>query len=352
MLLRERWIMRRWNKTARIATLAITGVLIAIASLINGCSRGNHSGTQSLIAGSAQPLTAIDFQPSSARIDRGKYLVEAVAHCFQCHSDVDYKTANGQPRVGRKGAGHDWADYDLPFVVAPNITPDKETGAGTWDDKTFARAIREGIGHDGRRLFPLMPYMNFRQMSDEDLASIIAYIRSIDPVRNELPKTALPDELKSILPPHEPITQAVPAPDMSDPVKRGAYLVTLGNCAECHTPRDQQGRPLPGLELAGGTTLKGPWGEPTSANLTSDPSGISYYDEALFIEVIRTGKVKARKLSPIMPWSYFGKMTDDDLKAIFAYLRTLKPARHIVDNTEPPTDCRICGGKHGFGDRN
>jgi hypothetical protein len=110
--------------------------------------------------------------------------------------------------------------------------------------------------------------------------------------------------------------------------------------------------PVPGLDFAGGTTLKGPWGEAASANLTPDPSGISYYDEALFLQTIRTGHVKARALKSIMPWGYFRKMTDDDLKSIFAYLRTVKPVKHTVDNTEPPTFCRLCGNTHGYGDRN
>src|SRR6185503_8436730 len=103
---------------------------------------------------------------------------------------------------------------------SPNITPDVETGAGSWTDEQFVRAIREGIGHDGRRLFPMMPYLNFREMSDEDLASVIVYIRSLEPVRNQLPKTVLPEPVKGMLPPHQPITAAVPQPDMSNPVAR------------------------------------------------------------------------------------------------------------------------------------
>ena len=98
--------------------------------------------------------------------------------------------------------------------------------------------------------------------------------------------------------------------------------------------------------------LEGPWGRVASANLTSDPTGISYYDEAQFIKTIRTGQVGARKLSLIMPWGYLRNMNDEDLKAIFAYLRTLKPVRHTVDNTEQPELCKICGQRHGFGDRN
>ena len=92
--------------------------------------------------------------------------------------------------------------------------------------------------------------------------------------------------------------------------------------------------------------------EVASANLTPDASGICYYDEALFVETMRTGSVGARKLKPIMPWWAFRHMTDDDLKAVFAYLRTLKPVHHTVDNTEKHTQCKLCGQKHGLGDRN
>jgi predicted HAD superfamily phosphohydrolase len=89
-----------------------------------------------------------------------------------------------------------------------------------------------------------------------------------------------------------------------------------------------------------------------SANITPDPSGIPYYDETLFIQVIRTGYVKARKLKQIMPWWTFRGLSDEDLKAIFAYLKTVTPIKHRVDNTEPSAPCRICGFSHGAGDKN
>jgi hypothetical protein len=106
------------------------------------------------------------------------------------------------------------------------------------------------------------------------------------------------------------------------------------------------------LDFGGRDHLKGPWGDVTSANITSDPSGIGYYDEASFLKVIRTGYVGARKLNSIMPFGEFQNLSDDDLKAIFSYLRTVKPVRHRVDNTLPPTYCKICKGKHGGGDQN
>lgn len=296
--------------------------------------------------------TAVKFARTPERLERGRYIVESTAHCFQCHSDVDYSKPGAQPKPGQKGAGATFAEDGMEWLVAPNITPDVETGAGSWTDEQLARAIREGIGHDGRRLFPVMPYMNFRNMSDEDLASVITYIRSIEPVRNKLPKTQIPEPLKAALPPHEPITAQVSAHHAYNQVARGRYMATLGNCVTCHTPMNEKGQPMMEMAFAGGFKLKGTWGEVYSANITPDPSGISYYDEALFIRTMRTGHVGARKLNYVMPTGYFKNMTDDDLKAIFAYLRTLRPVKHRLDNTEEATLCPLDGQKHGFGDRN
>jgi mono/diheme cytochrome c family protein len=125
----------------------------------------------------------------------------------------------------------------------------------------------------------------------------------------------------------------------------------MGTCADCHTPQER-GQPIAGLEFAGGVVLNGPAGLVASANITPDPTGISYYDENVFIRAMREGKVGARQLNATMPWWFFGKMTDDDLKSIFAYLRTLKPVNHRVDNVETPSDCKVCRQKHGFGNKN
>lgn len=198
----------------------------------------------------------------------------------------------------------------------------------------------------------MMPYQDFRQMSDEDLASIVVYLRSLPAVHNHLSKTEIIFPVKYLIRSvPEPVTVPVSAPDPADRVKYGRYLVKIGGCADCHTPQNQ-GQPVAGFEFAGGWLMRGPWGEATTANITPDPSGISYYDEALFIEVMRTGYVKARKLNSIMPFNAFKNLTDDDLKAMFAYLRTLRPVKHRVDNTEPPTYCKLCRQKHGGGNQN
>jgi mono/diheme cytochrome c family protein len=296
-------------------------------------------------------------EPSAARLERGRYLVEAVAHCLECHGEQDWEHHSSQPLPGRKGVGqlvtHE-AFNGEPFpegLVIPNITPDKETGAGTWTDAQFERAIRQGIGHDGRELNNYMPYPFFRSMTDEDVASVIVYLRSLPAVRNALPKRNLPFEVKvDMMPQMEPKYPA----NGSEQVKRGWYLVRIAQCNDCHTTADN-GNPRTELMFGGGERLVGPWGDVVSANITPDPTGISHYDEAMFIKTIRTGRASGgvRELNPLMPYSYFRNMTDDDLKAIFAYLRTLKPVRHNVDNSEElMTLCPVCRNKHGFGDRN
>src|SRR5882724_13719103 len=138
------------------------------------------------------------------------------------------KTGSAAGRRSRR-VGHIWSDQEMPWLIAANITPDKETGIGSWSDDTLARAIREGIGHDGRALFPLMPYPNYRQMSDEDLASVIAYVRTVPAVRNQLPTTKMPFPLNFFIQNMpQPVDAAVPAPDQSTPVARGSYLVKMG----------------------------------------------------------------------------------------------------------------------------
>jgi mono/diheme cytochrome c family protein len=141
----------------------------------------------------------------------------------------------------------------------------------------------------------------------------------------------------------EPVTEPVHDPSPTDRLATGKYLVSVG-CG-CHSVAEN-------LDFGGGDHLKGPWGDVTSANITSDPSGMGYYDDAMFVKVIRTGYVGARKLNSIMPFGEFQNLSDDDLKAIYAYLRTVKPVRHRVDNTLPPTYCKICKSKHGGGNQN
>jgi mono/diheme cytochrome c family protein len=271
-----------------------------------------------------------------------------VLQCFVCHSDRDWTQPGGPPIAARKGAGHVWEDRG--WLVSPNITPDRETGAGTWTDDMFARAIREGIGHDGRVLHPQMWYGAFRHLSDEDVASVIVYLRALPPVRNALPVTKLPAGRPPLTAP-DPLEGPVAAPDLSTAVSRGAYLAGIADCQGCHTAWEA---PLNPGYFGGGNRIE-IFGRPAvfSANLTAAPSGIgAFYDETLFREVLRAGSLKGRAINPVMPWVVFGRMTDEDLDAIFAFLRSRHPVNHTISNTDEPTPCPVCGQTHGLGDRN
>ena len=321
--------------------VAILSVVTTLLSCRSQPSRNaDHQSTVK-----PRSLTLRTFARTPERLVRGSYLANGVAACFSCHGPLDFSKPGWPPVPGKEGSGYEWGLFGQ---VAPNITPDAETGAGTWTDDMLARAIREGVAHDGHFLNPaVMPYEFYRAMSDEDLASVIVYLRSIPPVRNHLPPPNTPDNLGTLY--AVPVKSPIPQPDISTPQKRGAYLVQIAGCQYCHTLRDVNRHSLPGLEFAGGDLTTTPYSEASSANITPDPSGISYYDEAQFLKTIRTGKVGARQISPNMPWWYFAHMSGDDLKSVFAFLRTVKPVHHRVDNTEPVAQCRICGRKHAGG---
>jgi mono/diheme cytochrome c family protein len=237
-------------------------------------------------------------------------------------------------------------------VTAPNLTPDTDTGLGRWSDDEIGRAIREGVDRDGNTLFPLMPYGHYRHLSDEDLASIVVYLRSLAPVRNPLPPTRIIFPVKYLIRnAPKPITSPVAEPDVSTPVDRGKYLVEIAGCADCHTPQ-KRGQPLPGMNFAGGFVLEGPWGRVAGANITPDPTGFSYENEAMFASALRAGYTNGRALSPIMPWEAYRNLTDPDLLAIFSYLKTMPQVHHVVDNTKGLTECRLCKAKHGAGAEN
>jgi mono/diheme cytochrome c family protein len=338
--------MRGWKKVLTYAVLVL-GVL---------CTAGISGtiGWRPFIGPKVRPLTERRFDPTPGRLERGRYLATTggVA-CVLCHSELT-PTADGVAIVpGTEFAGRNWAPDGTPFVTAGNLTPDPETGIGSRSDDALARAIREGISHDGRALFPIMPYEKLRVMSDEDVASVIVFLRSLAPIKRDLPRTAIPFPLSRLIngvP--QPVDGSVTA-DLSTPVKRGEYLASLAVCADCHTPMDAQGNRTPNMEFAGGTTLTfDGWKPAASANLTPAVNGIPYYTEELFIEALRTGRVRERKLNDMMPWQFYRHMTDQDLKDLFAYLKTLAPIEHYVDNAMAPTDCARCGLKHGGGGRN
>lgn len=294
-----------------------------------------------------RPLTDRTFAATPERLERGRYLTEHLLQCFICHSERDWGRPGAPPVEARKGAGVVLREAGERRIVAPNITPDRETGAGRWTDDMLARAIREGIGHDERPLFWGMWYQSFAYLSDEDLAAVVVYLRSIPPVRNALPPTRLPPgELAENAALPRPITAPVPGPAPGDRLARGRYLVNVADCTGCHTSWHSSRNP--GLLGGGNHIERGPHAA-FSTNLTRHESGVTYPPDA-FIAVMRGGK--GGSLSPVMPWAAFRGLSDEDLVAIYEALGVVQPIAHYVGNAGEPRHCVVCGQSHPLGEHN
>jgi hypothetical protein len=290
-----------------------------------------------------RPPSTEKVEPTRQRLARGQYLVDHVADCEGCHSDHLWDRWGMPPRPGARLAGGFLFDekFGVPGTVsAQNLTPDPETGKGNWTDGELMRAFREGVSRDGHALFPMMPYERFRDMSDEDARSVVAYLRTYEPVRHRIApaRISFPANLLMKLAPR-PVDGPVRAPDdQHDHLGYGRYLVTLAGCQECHTPRDAHGKLVGSLAFAGGQELRGPWGRVVSANLTPDSDtfvGQATRDE--FIGRFKSFESLAANPPPappgrntVMPWLAFSGMTERDLGAIYDYLRTLPPIKHAV----------------------
>jgi mono/diheme cytochrome c family protein len=251
---------------------------------------------------------------------RGKYLMDGIVACGNCHVQRGDK---GQPLPDRGLSGGMVFDEEPFKAYAPNITPDPETGIGKWTDAQLAKAIREGIRPDGTVIGPPMPIMFYRGMADADLRAIIAYLRAQPAVKHAVPKS----EYRIKLPPSygPAIKQKISAPSRKDPVKYGAYLAgPAGHCLDCHTPW-VKGVPDLARAGAGGNPFRGPWGVAVSRNLTPHETGLKDWSDAEIARAIRTGvRNDGTPLKPPMAYGWYKNIGDADMKALIAYLRSMK----------------------------
>jgi mono/diheme cytochrome c family protein len=289
----------------------------------------------------AAPVVTAPSSPEAAL--RGKYLAEHVALCRSCHSPSDSR-APGQPVVpGREYSGRDFVEiHDAGFpgrIRAPNLTSDPETGIGRYSDGELLRAMREGIGHDGRALF-MMPWQRFAEaLSDEDALAIIAFLRTLPPIVNNPGRTELDFPL-SMLVRAEPHPLAKSPPSMpTDPLDRGRRLIALGNCESCHSTHDAMHNPVPGHYLAGGDRFPLPGIITAYApNLTSDRgTGLGAYSDDDIRRVLSEGKNKAGRSLHFMPFTELRGMTDEDQRALVLALRSVPPVAHVVPAPEIAT---------------
>jgi mono/diheme cytochrome c family protein len=279
---------------------------------------------RSAFTGLVALLATTALTQAQSPVARGKYLVDTVMTCHNCHTPMG---PNG-PQFNKALSGGLRFD-EPPFdVTAPNITPDPETGIGKWSDADIKRALRTGYRPNGVRLAEVMPYGYYEILTPPDLDGIVAYLRSIPPIKNKVPAPIYKMKI-----PHQVFPGAekpMPEADMANKVKRGFYLVTIAHCLECHTPF---GPPGTGVDFAnslgkGGRDFPGPWGVSISRNITSSKTkGIGAWTDDEIKRAITHGVRKdGTKLKPPMGFPYYAKMTAADLDAIVTYVRTL-PAK-------------------------
>jgi len=271
------------------------------------------------------PYPDIKASNDSAMIERGRHLVLGPAHCVDCHSPI--KNVDSVLSLGQDPPLSGGYTFDLPFgkFFVRNITSDPLTGIGSMTDGEIARLLRYGVKKNGEAALPFMPFQN---MSDEDLTAIISYLRSTKPVKNEVPAhnyNLLGRVIKAFMikpeGPTEPIKSAVWRDTTADYGRHLAMVVA--NCNECHTKRDGIGKFI-GKTMAGGNAFEEP-GQKTliTPNLTPHPSSpIFEWTQETFIKRFRMGRTIKHSH---MPWESFGRMTDDELKAIYNFLRSLEP---------------------------
>ncbi|MBP6334296.1 MAG: cytochrome C [Bacteroidia bacterium] len=297
------------------------------------------------------PVEDLKLVSNEARLERGKYLAHNVSNCIDCHSARDFKFYSGPIVDGTWGQGGEKFDKALAEIpgtlYAKNITP---AGIGSWTDGEFMRAIVSGINKDNEALFPLMPYTHYAGMAKEDILSIMAYIRSLPPINNDVPERTLEFPLNFIVKTiPAPATMSENIPDKANTLAYGKYMVNASACIECHTMA-KEGVFLPGMEFAGGRKFTFPNGDVNyTANITPDnETGIGLLTKEAFIAKFKTfvdstGQpvmipVVEHQKNTVMPWTKLGGMTEEDLGAIYEYLRSIPPVKHSVTTF-------IAGGK-------
>lgn len=290
----------------------------------------------------AAPVLTVERSPE--RIARGEYLANHVSVCIDCHSTRDWSRFSGPPTPGTLGKGGDVFDQKFGFpgvYYARNITPE---GISRYTDGELFRTITTGVTKEGRAMFPVMPFHYYGQMDKEDILSIIAYIRTLEPIKNVVPESKSDFPMNFIINtlPHEASFTQKPAE--SDVVNYGKYLTNAASCVECHT-KFEKGSLVAGTEFGGGREFPFPDGSVVrAANISPDEeTGIGGWDDETFVSIFRAHSDSATlntKLNPgdfnsIMPWTMFGQMKEEDLKAIFAYLKTVTPIKNEVVKFTP-----------------
>jgi hypothetical protein len=289
-----------------------------------------------------RPAPDFRVEATPAVLERGAYLVNHVLLCNDCHSERDWTLYSG-PAKPPLGAGRPCMDKDTKAVginfgtggfpgrlCIRNITPDVESGIGGWTDGEIVRAMREGVSRNGEALFPIMPWFMYQYMSDEDAAAVIAYMRAQPAVKSFRPDRQLDFPLNIIFRFYpKPLDGPVASVSPGDTVAYGKYLSKIARCEFCHTARVRgQVEPLPDRLFSGGVPFTMGTRTQYSKNLTPHLDGLGGWTKEAFIARFRAHTVPypvTEEENSEMDWVAFSGMTDQDLGAIWDFLRTLPP---------------------------
>jgi mono/diheme cytochrome c family protein len=290
------------------------------------------------------PVQNLKVVESPDRIERGRYLANHVLVCIDCHSTRDWTRFSGPVVSGTEGKGGEKFDQSVGFpgsFIAANITPYK---ISEWTDGELYRAITSGVGKGNRPFFPVMPYLYYRELDNEDIFSVMAYIRTLKPVAYDPEPSSADFPMNIILHLIPKPAHPAKAPDRSDSLAYGKYLAKAGSCIECHTQADKMGKLLEGLHYAGGREFQLPWGIVRSANISPDKTtGIGGYTRETFINRFKAydpalhelAAVKNGEFNSVMPWSMYAGMTEGDLASIYHFLQSVTPVSNQVVRFTP-----------------
>lgn len=291
------------------------------------------------------PAEEITIELTHERIKRGEYLAWTVCVCMDCHSTRDWSKFSGPITPGTAGKGGERFDQSVGMpglFVSKNITPE---GIKRYTDGELVRVITTGVNKEGKAMFPLMPYPYYGQMDREDIYSIVAYLRTLQPIPNKI-DASTPDFPMNLIINTIPREAAFRLrPDTLDRLATGAYLLNAAGCVECHTPF-AKGKIDPEFSYGGGREFKFPDGAVVrSANISPDKvHGIGSWTRDKFVARFKTfadssfvlPSVKSGEFNTIMPWTMYAQMREDDLSAIFDYLQTVKPVSNSIKVYDAP----------------
>lgn len=278
---------------------------------------------------------------TETRIERGRYLANAVIACMDCHSKRDWSVYSAPIMEGTFGGGGEKFGPEIQFpgtVYSPNLTP---YNLSNWTDGEIFRAITTGQTKHDKAIFPLMGYQSYGKMDPEDVYSVIAYLRTLKSIENDIPPPDLDFPVNFIVNTMPAKAALKTKPATTDKVAYGAYLVSIANCKDCHSKFDSKGGLIPGTEYSGGRIFNFPNGiVVTAPNITFDKeTGLGTWPEETFIQKFKQysdttyhlPKLGPNDFNTPMPWTMYTQIDSNDLSAMYHYLKSLNPISNKVE---------------------